>query len=103
MTAQAALATKFPEGAVAEPDPVLEVADGQLADRVATVVGVQGDGAVFTVGDEGVVAPVGPQGGLHADKAGAAHHQPLACQPGLGDLGDAAVGVVDVDPGAVGV
>ena len=54
-----------------------QIADGQYAYRVAAVIGVQGDGVTWPVGDEGVVAPVGPQGGLRADQLGAAHHQPL--------------------------
>jgi hypothetical protein len=35
----------------------LEVVDGQLADGVATVVGVQPGGGADAVGDERVVAP----------------------------------------------
>ena len=61
-------------------------------DGVAAVIGVQLHGAAGPIGDEGVVAPVRPQRGLWAGQAGAAYHQPLARQPGLGDLSDAAVG-----------
>jgi hypothetical protein len=49
---------------------VFEVADGELADGVAAVIGVQLHGAAGPIGDEGVVAPVGPQGGLWAGQAG---------------------------------
>ena len=43
---------------------------------VAAVVGVGFFGVeVVSVGDERVVAPVGPQLGLGADEAGAAHDQ----------------------------
>src|SRR6266545_8061897 len=62
------------------------------------MVGVQADRVTLTVGDQGVVAPVRPQGGLRAGKAGAAHDQPVLAEGGLGDLGLAAVGVVDVGP-----
>jgi hypothetical protein len=40
-------------------DPVFEVADAQLDDGVAAVVGVQPDRGADSVGDEGVVAPGG--------------------------------------------
>jgi hypothetical protein len=75
---------------VAEPCPLLEVADGKLDHGVAAVVGVQGDGGAGPVGDEGVVAPVGPQRRLGADQAGPAHDQPttrLASKGRLGHLG----------------
>jgi hypothetical protein len=59
---------------------------------------VQPDRRADSVGDKGVVAPAGEQLGLGADQAGAAHDQPVALVAGLGDLGDATVGVDDVDP-----
>ena len=49
-------------GAVAQPGAVLEVADGQLADGVAAVVGVQLDRAGLAVGDEGVLGGWCPMG-----------------------------------------
>ena len=60
---------------------------------------VQLDRRADPVGDEGVVAPVGEQLGLGADQAGAAHDQPVTPIAGLGDLGQAPVGVDDLDPG----
>jgi hypothetical protein len=67
--------------------PLLEVADGELDHGVAAVVGVQRDGGAGAVGDERVVAPVRPEGGLGADQAGAAHDQPAACLASKGRLG----------------
>jgi hypothetical protein len=87
---------------VAQPGAILEVADVKLADGMAAMVDVQADRAALAVGDKGVVAPVGPQAGLRAEQAGTAHDQPVASKGGLGDLGDAAVGVVDVGPGVLG-
>ncbi len=40
------------------------------------------------IGDEGVVAPVGKQLGLGADKTRAADDEPAHAQGALGDLGD---------------
>ena len=49
-------------GAAAEPGALFEVSDGELDCGVAAVVGVGGTGVeVVSVGDEAVVAPVGPQ------------------------------------------
>jgi len=93
-----------PGWAVAESCALLEVADGELHHGVAAVVGVQLDGAAGAVGDERVVAPVRPQGGLGVDQTGAAHDQPAACLASkrrLGHLGGPAVGVVDVGPGVL--
>jgi len=86
---------------VAQADAGFEVADTQLDDGVAAMVGVQLDRGADPVGDEGVVAPVGEQLGLFADQAGAAHDQPVAFVAGLGDLGQATIGVDDVDPGVL--
>ena len=62
-------------GAVGE-SVVFEVSDGELDSGVGAVVGASGCGVeVVSVDDEAVVAPVGPQGALGTDKAGAAHHQ----------------------------
>jgi hypothetical protein len=82
-------------------DAGFEVADAQLDDGVAAMVGVQPDRGADPVGDEGVVAPGGEQLGLGADQAGAAHDQPVALIAGLGDLRQATVGVEDVDPGVL--
>ena len=85
---------------------------------MAAVVGVGGDGVeVVAVGDERVVAPVGPQLGLGADQACAAHDEPQlgglavgTAQPvaaaagldgGLSHLGLAAAGVGDRLPGVL--
>ena len=86
---------------MAQADAGFEVADTQLDDGVAAVILVQPDRGADSVGDEGVVAPVGEQLGLGADQAGAAHDQPVAFVAGLGDLGDAAVGVDDRGPGVL--
>jgi hypothetical protein len=91
-----------PEGQWRSLAAVLEVTDGQLHHRIAAVIGIQLDGGSFSVGDQGVVAPVWPQGGLGADQAGASHHQPVAAKGGLGELGDAAVGILDPGPGGLG-
>ena len=60
-----------------EPGAVFEVSDGELDGGVLAVERVGGDGVeVVAVGDEGVVAPVGPQPALGAvGEAGAAHHE----------------------------
>src|SRR4051794_1335663 len=50
--------------AVLEPGAFFEVADGELDGGVIAVELVNGDGGPFDVGDEGVVAPVGPQPSL---------------------------------------
>jgi hypothetical protein len=86
---------------VAAAGTVLEVADSQLTDRVAAMIGVQLHRAAGAVGDEAVVAPVRPQTGLRADKAAAAHDQAILAKGGLGHRRDAAVGGVDVDPGGL--
>ena len=73
---------------MAQPGALLEVMDGQLDHGVAAVVGVQLHGGAGPVGDEGVVAPVGPQGCLGADQPDAARDQPAAGGAGQGGLGD---------------
>jgi hypothetical protein len=83
---------------VAQPGAVFEVTDGELADGVAAVVGVQPDGGAGTVGDEGVVAPRGEQLLLVAEVADATHDEPVAAIGGLGDLREPVAGVADVDP-----
>jgi hypothetical protein len=88
-------------GAVPQPDAGFEVADRELDRGVAAVILVQLDGGADSVGDQGVVAPVGEQLGLGACQAGAAHDQPVALVAGLGNLGQAAVGVADRCPGVL--
>ena len=57
-------------GAAAEPGAFFEVSDGELDCGVGSVVCVGGFGVeVFSVGDEAVVAPVGPQLALGAEQA----------------------------------
>ncbi len=82
---------------------------------MGSVVGVGGFGVeVVSVGDEAVVAPVGPQLALGAEQAGAAHDEPqlrglgvvavelvaaaAGFDGGLSDLGLAAAGVGDRCP-----
>jgi hypothetical protein len=55
---------------------LLEVADGEFDHGVAAMVGVHRHSGAGAVGDERVVAPVRPQGGLRADQASAADDQP---------------------------
>jgi len=45
-----------------------EITDSQFAHRVMAVIGVECDGGAGAVGDERVVAPVGPQLRLRADQ-----------------------------------
>ena len=68
---------ELPGGQVRQPAARLEVADGQLADGVAAVVGVQPGGGAGPVGDEGVVAPGREQLLLVAQVADAADDQPV--------------------------
>ena len=76
----------------------LEVTDGQLADGVAAVVGVQPDGGADAVGEEPVVAPGREQLLLVDEVADPTDHQPVAPVGSLGDLPDPARRVGDVDP-----
>ena len=83
-------------GAAAEPGVFFEVANGEFDGGVGSVVGVGGDGVeVGSVGDEAVVAPVGPHLGLGAEQAGAAHDEP--------QLGPLAVGAAELVAAAAGV
>jgi hypothetical protein len=62
---------------VFEPGAVFEIADGELDGGVVAAELVDGDGSQLDVGDEGVVAPVGPQlclGGV--GEPGAAYDEP---------------------------
>ncbi len=84
---------------------------------MGSVVGVGGTGVeVFSVGDEAVVTPVGPQLALGAEQAAAAYDEPqlrgrvvavefvaaaAGFDGGLSDLGLAAAGVFDACPGVV--
>jgi hypothetical protein len=86
---------------VPQAHPGFEVADGELDPGVAAVILVQPHRSAGPVGDNGVVAPVGKQLGLGADRAGAAHDQPVALVAGLGHLRQATVGVDDVGPGGL--
>ena len=52
-----------------------EVADGEFNDGVLAVLGVDQHDGLVAVGDRHVVAPVGEQGGLVTDQAGAAHDE----------------------------
>jgi hypothetical protein len=82
-----------------QPGARLGVADGQVADGVAAVVGVQEGGGAGPIGDERVVAPGGEQLGLLALVADATHDQSVALVAGLGDLGDPVRLVGDRAPG----
>lgn len=93
-----------------EPGTFFQVADREFNDRVVAVERVRGDGVVLGVRDERVVSPVGKQLGLAAGETGAAHDQPdgASASPGpgavvgLGDLGSAAEGIVDIGPISLG-
>ena len=95
-----------------------EVSDGELDCGVAAVVCVGVDGVeVVSVGDEAVVAPVGPQLALGAEQAAAAYDQAqlgglgvgaaqlvaaaAGVDGGLSHLGLAAAGVRDRLPGVL--
>jgi hypothetical protein len=86
---------------VRQPGACLEVADGQLADGVAAVVGIRPGGGADTVGDERVIAPGREQLLLVVQVADAADDQPVASIGGLGDLRDPARRVGDVWLGRV--
>ena len=73
---------------------VFEVADHELDGGVVAMIDIGDEQRHGAVGREAVVAPVGPQLGLLADQAGAAHDQPEVAEPGLGDLRLPGVGVV---------
>jgi hypothetical protein len=77
----------------------LEVTDGQLADGVAAMVGVQLEHRPDAVGDKGVIPPGGKQLGLVFLVVDPPHDQPVAPVGGLGDLGDPIGLVGDLDPG----
>ena len=63
-------------GAVLEPHPLFEVADGELDAGMGAVEDVGLDGVENDVGDEGVVTPLGPQGRLvRIGQSRAAHDQ----------------------------
>src|SRR5208283_468856 len=51
-------------GAVFQPRPLLEVADGELDAGMGAVESIGFDGVEGDVGDESVVTPLGPQGRL---------------------------------------
>src|SRR5512132_4385610 len=91
-----------PGGQVGQAGARLEVADGQLADGVAAMIGVQPGGGADAVGDKRVVAPGGNQLLLVAQVADPTHDQPVASVGGLGDLGDPVRRVGDVGPGVLG-
>ena len=73
---------------------VFEVTDRELHDGVLAVLCLDELDRVGAVGEEREMAPVGPQLGLGADQAGAAHDQPLAAEHRLRDLRLPALGVV---------
>jgi hypothetical protein len=87
---------------VVEPGTLLGVADGELDDGVAAVIGVQLDRGAGPVGYERVVAPGREELLLVVQVADAADDEPVAAEQGLGDLRDPAVGVGDLDPGRLG-
>jgi hypothetical protein len=66
----------------------LQVADRQLADGMAAMVGVQPGGGADAVGDERVVAPGREQLLLVIQVADAPDDQPVTPIGRLGDLGD---------------
>jgi hypothetical protein len=72
-------------------------------DGVLAVLGLDERDVLVAVGEKAEVPPVGPQLGLRAEQAGAAHDQPPAAIGGLGDLRLAGVGVVNALPGVPGI
>ena len=83
-----------PRGAVLHPGTLLEVADGELHGGVVAVELVDLASRELHVGDERVVAPVGPQPQLgRVGEAAAAHHEaklppPVAAPGHVGRLRD---------------
>ena len=71
-----------------EPRALFEVTDRELDQGVAAMLGLDERQLFVAVGDEGVVAPVGKQGGLGADEAGAAHDESTSREAALGDPRD---------------
>ena len=65
---QAPLAGKRPEGRWVEPHAVLQVADGILDLGMAAMVGLEIQGVVVSIGDEGVISVVGKQRQLGAGR-----------------------------------
>ena len=63
-----AVGGEMPRGDVGESGAFFEVSNGQFDDRVMTVFSVDGDDGLGAVGDKGVVAPVGEQGGPAPDE-----------------------------------
>ena len=112
---QAPLAGNRPEGQRLSPEPSLRSLMASSTVAWAAVVCVGGDGVeVVSVGDEAVVAPVGPQLALGAEQAAAAYDQAqlgvgaaelvaaaAGLDGGLSHLGLAAAGVFDRLPGVV--
>jgi hypothetical protein len=88
-------------GVVTQPAAVLGVADGELDDGVAAVVGVQLDRGADPVGHQRVVAPGREQLLLVIGVRDAAHDEAVAAKRGLGDLRDPVRGGADVDPGSL--
>jgi hypothetical protein len=80
---------------------VFAVCDDLLDDCVLAVLSLDDGDVVGAVGDDGEVAPVGPQLGLRADKARAPDGQPPVAVGGLGDLRLTVFGVVDGLPGVL--
>jgi hypothetical protein len=65
---------------------VFEVADRELHDRVLAMLCFDDLDRVGPVGQERLVAPVGPELGLGSQESGAAHDQPLGAEHRLRDL-----------------
>ena len=80
----------------------LEVTDRQFAHGVAAMVSVQPGSRTDAVGDEPVVAPGREQPLLVAQVADPPDDQPVASVRGLGDLGDPARLVGNIDPVVLG-
>ncbi len=107
-----AVGVVMPRRDVFEPGAFFEITDGELDCGVVAVELVGFDGVeVVSVGDEGVMAPVGPQLSLRGfGQAGAAHNEAHGSLlgsaaggvDGFGDLGLAADRVVDVVPPIIG-
>jgi hypothetical protein len=84
---------------VSETRVLFEVADGELNDGVVAVEPVDRDGGGGQVGEERVMPPGRDQRGLvGVSEAGAAHDEAQPAVGALADLGEPALGVIDVDP-----
>jgi len=83
---------------VLESGRFFEVPDGELNVGMAAAEGVDIDRVTVEIGQEGEVAPLGPQGGLASDEPGASHDESAALVVAFGHFSLAIFAVVDWRP-----